>query len=281
MLLGALGAAGARSAHRHGGAMPGTTDESGALLAAAVEDAPVDAQALARAQQIARRLLLQPPRGRRGERRGIGELTSARYRGGSDEIDLDGTLEALTEHPVPDAADIVVRERMRTRRRVLLLVDISGSMRGERIRTAAATVGALARELSRDALAVIAFWSDAALLAHFDRPVAPQPLVETMLRMRARGLTNLSFALELAGRMLAAHHDTAARALLLSDCVHNAGPDPRPWAARLPRLDVVLEVTGEHDAELARNLARLGHGRLRSTRHYRDIAPAISDLFAN
>jgi hypothetical protein len=30
-----------------------------------------------------------------------------------------------------------------------------------------------------------------------------------------------------------------ARVLLLSDCVHNAGPDPRPLATRLPRLDVL------------------------------------------
>ena len=45
---------------------------------------------------------------------------------------------------------------------MLLLVDVSGSMRGERVRTAAATVGALAAELGRDDLAVVAFWSDAA-----------------------------------------------------------------------------------------------------------------------
>ena len=35
---------------------------------------------------------------------------------------------------------------------------------GERVRTAAATVGALAAELARDDLAVVAFWSDAAVL---------------------------------------------------------------------------------------------------------------------
>ena len=39
-----------------------------------------------------------------------------------------------------------MRERGRTRRSVVLLADVSGSMRGERVRTAAATVGALAAE---------------------------------------------------------------------------------------------------------------------------------------
>jgi hypothetical protein len=63
--------------------------------------------------------------------------------------------------------------------------------------------------------------------------------------------------------------------------VHNAGPDPRPLAARLPRLDVLLDVSGEQDEELARDLARLGHGRLRRIRVYTDVAPALSAVFAS
>jgi Mg-chelatase subunit ChlD len=39
---------------------------------------------------------------------------------------------------------------------VVLVVDVSGSMKGERLRTAAAAVGALAGELARDRLAVVA-----------------------------------------------------------------------------------------------------------------------------
>jgi len=70
-----------------------------------------------------------------------------------------------------------------------------------------------------------------------------------------------------------------ARVLLLSDCVHNAGPDPRPFAARLPRLDVLLDTSGEQDADLARDLARLGHGRMLLAHAYRDIAPALATLF--
>jgi hypothetical protein len=72
-----------------------------------------------------------------------------------------------------------------------------------------------------------------------------------------------------------------ARAVLLSDCVHNAGPDPRPFAARLPRLDVLLDTSGEQDAELARELARLGHGRLRRIGGYTDVAPALGAIFTS
>src|SRR5690349_8985001 len=61
-------------------------------------------------------------------------------------------------------------------------------MRGERIRTAAATVGALAAELSRDDLAVVAFWSDAAILRRLGQHVPPAVLLDTMLRIPAKGL---------------------------------------------------------------------------------------------
>ena len=111
--------------------------------------------------------------------------------------------------------------------------------------------------------------------------VPPERLVESMLRIPARGLTNVAFPLQVARRELGRVPARDARALLLSDCVHNAGPDPRPFAARLPRLDILLDTTGEQDPELARDLARLGRGRLRQVRTHRDVAPALSDFFAS
>ncbi|HEX7161052.1 MAG TPA: vWA domain-containing protein [Trebonia sp.] len=284
-----------------GSGAPATTDEQ-AELAAAAAGAPgaVDAETLRRAREIAARLAVPRPRRDRTAQRGRGEVASVPYAGGSDDIDLDRTLERLVEHPerepkpaeagaggrAPEDEDIVVRERVASVRSVVLLVDLSGSMRGERVRTAAATVGALAAELTRDNLAVIAFWSDAAVLAHLGQRVPPKRLVEAMLAIPARGLTNVAFPLQVARRELARVPartvlPNTGRVLLLSDCVHNAGPDPRTFAARLPRLDVLLDTTGEQDPELARDLARLGRGRLRQLRTYRDVAPALSDIFAS
>ena len=119
------------------------------------------------------------------------------------------------------------------------------------------------------------------MLSHLDTAVPADALVESMVRIPARGLTNLAFPLQVARRELARVPARDARVLLLSDCVHNAGPDPRPLAARLPRLEILLDTTGEQDPELARDLARLGHGRLRNIRTYRDVAPALSDFFAS
>lgn len=269
-----------RGAHGGGGTAPGTNDEPAELIALSELDAGNDAErgARARARVIARRLeLARPPQDSR-TRRGAGELRSVRYLGGSDELDLDATVEALAANPVPSDDDIVVRERVRPARTVVLVVDVSGSMRGERVQTAAATVGALAGELARDRLAVVAFWSDAAVLVRPGETVAAMAVLDLLVRVPTQGLTNVSFALQVAARQLAGVDPRDARVLLLSDCVHNAGPDPRLAAGALPRLDVLCDTSGECDVELARDLARVGRGRCRVVRDHRDVAGALMRL---
>jgi len=261
------------------GSGAGFTDDPSDVTVLSDDDLVLDPVVRARAAQIAARLSVPKPRTDSARDRGAGHFASVPYRGGSDDIDLDRTLEMLAERPVPDDEDIIVRERVRARRSVVLLVDVSGSMKGERVRTAAATVGALAAELAQDRLAVIAFWSDAAVLQRLGVPVRPMELLDEMLRIPARGLTNVAFPLQLATQQLAGVPPRNARVVLLSDCVHNAGPDPRPFAGRLPRLDVLLDTSGEKDVELGRELARIGRGGFRAIRTFHDIAPALGALF--
>jgi Mg-chelatase subunit ChlD len=269
---------------------PGSTSEEGSLVTLSELDGPgPDPAVRARARQIAARLALRRPRKDRRPSRGAGDLMSLPYRDGSADLDLDRTLEAIVNEPYADDLfdsdrRIFTRERVRTRRSVVLAVDVSGSMKGERIRTAAATVGAIAGELADDDLAVIAFWSDAAVLHRLGAPAQPQQLLDLLLSVPARGLTNVGFPLQLAARELSRVPARDARVLLLSDCVHNAGPDPRPLAARLPRLDVLLDIgtpPGEHDLDLGRDLAHAGRGRIQPIHHHRDIAPALSAIFAS
>ncbi|CAB4945642.1 unannotated protein [freshwater metagenome] len=214
-----------------------------------------------------------------GTHRGSGHLHSTRYRDNSDEIDLDRTLEVLSEVPLPEDDDIIVRERIIRKRSIILAVDVSGSMRGERFHTAAATVGALAGELRHDYLGVIAFWSDAAVLVRLGDTFKPTQVLDHLLRIPAQGLTNVSFPLEVAAAELARRAVPDSRVVLLSDCVHNAGRDPRGAAARLPRVDVMLDASGEKDEQLGREIAAAGRGRFLVIKGFRDVAPALTAFF--
>lgn len=245
-----------------------------------LEDRAPDREVAAMAQRIARRLAIRPrARDPRAER-GSGRLASVPYRYRSDDIDLDRTIEVLTERPVPEDTDIVVRERMRSRRAVVLVVDVSGSMRGEKVRMAAATVAALSADLTDDQLAVVAFWSDAALLTPLEGHLPATRLLDQLLRIPARGLTNVHFALTVAHAELARSAARRRCAVLLTDAVHNAGPDPRSVARRFPELHVLLQTDGEHDAPLAADLARLGRGHLAPLATHRDVAPALNRVLA-
>ena len=112
-------------------------------------------------------------------------------------------------------------------------------MQGEQVKTAAATVGALAGELQHDALAVVAFWSDAAILLPLGQQVQPWCCSTTCCGFPPAGSPTWPFRWSSPRGSLRGVPPHEARVLLLSDCVHNAGPDPRPLAARLPRLDVL------------------------------------------
>lgn len=260
-----------------------TGEEAGLVDAFALSDTDivVDPAVRALARQIGERLAVRRPRVDRFARRGLGDIHSVPFRASSDDIDVDKTLERMLEKQVLQDEDIIVRERLRKKREVVLIVDVSGSMKGERIATAAATVGAVSAELHRDDLSVIAFWSEAAVLLKLGDPVKPLELLDTLLRIPARGLTNVAFPLEVAANELNRVAANDGRVVLLSDCVHNAGPDPRPLAAKLPRLDVLLDASGEKDVDLGRELAANGGGVCRIINSHRDVAPAVTAMFAD
>ncbi len=274
------------AASRRGGAgLPGssaigTSDDTHESMVAPAAVA-IEPAVVAMVKKIAGQLSVSHPRRAGAARRGAGEVRSVPYGGGSDDIDLDQTLEKMLDHPIPSDRDIIVRERIRMKRAVVLAVDLSGSMKGERIKTAAAAVGALAGRLTRDDLAVLAFWSDAAWLVHLGEAFNPDELVGSLLEVPARGLTNLAFPLELAGDEVASSTGLRTRVILLSDCVHNAGPDPRSPVGRLPRLDILLQTEGQHDRELASELAHLGRGRVHAIQSYLDVAPALTEMFSH
>ena len=88
-----------------------------------------------RAKAIADALSMKRPPLRRSRRRGLDDIAAQRYSGDSTDIDLDHTLEALAEGRRLSREEIWVRQRRQTKRRIVFAVDVSGSMRGDRLLT--------------------------------------------------------------------------------------------------------------------------------------------------
>lgn len=127
---------------------------------------------------------------------------------------------------------------------------------------------------------MVAFWKDAALVKPIDTHRCGEVVLRDLLRIPARGLTNVAFGLEIGLRELRRARARTRIGILLSDAVHNAGPDPRDVAPGFERLHVLLETDGEHDEQLARELARGGHGEVAPIANFTQVPAALNTCSA-
>ncbi|WP_172650807.1 vWA domain-containing protein [Rhodococcus opacus] len=232
------------------------------------------------AHRLVHRLALEAP-WESPLRRGGPNMVSLRWDGRGGEVDVDRTVASVIPGQRLRDDHIFVRRRMTRSRSVVLLIDVSGSMKGGRIKTAAAAIGSLAGELTDDAVGVVAFWSDASVVLPLGERRAPSEVLDMVLDIPARGLTNVGFGLSTAIAELDGWPVDDARIILLSDCVHNAGPDPRPLVLGGPRIDVLLDVSEEHDERVGRDLARATGGQLRTVRTAAEVPAGLTCFFAS
>jgi magnesium chelatase subunit D len=233
-------------------------EEALALLAdlAGATDAVLRARARRLASRVFMRMATQGRRARGGTRR----MVSAR--GGEGDLDLERTLERTGGHRPRRREDVVVRRWGASRRAVCLLVDRSGSMKGDAVSRAALAAASV----------VIAGGdrADCSVLAFSDRPVVLQRqgehrsaagLVDDLLTLRGRGTTDLHRALTAAGAQLARAETPDRMAVLMSDCLHTAGADPLQAMRGIDVLHVLGTSSEQESLQAGRALARRGGGR--------------------
>jgi MoxR-like ATPase/Mg-chelatase subunit ChlD len=209
-----------------------------------------------------------------------GRISSVRYNFRSDDIDIDRTVESLVEHPVPVPSDIWVHDRVPRRRSVVLLLDVSGSMRGRRLLEAATAAAAASVALEHDELAVVAFAGDVTVLRQGDQPLATGELARRVMRLRPIGLTDIQAGLIAAVGQLGRMRSANRVGVIMTDGVHNLGADPRGVAGRFGRLNVLATTSSPWRLELCRQLAAAGSGTCETYRSLDDLPVALSRLLA-
>jgi MoxR-like ATPase len=235
-------------------------------------------------QRLAARIVLRKVRGTRSPGLPAGRTAPVRYNFRSDDLDIDRTVAELLENPVPRHSDIWVHDRVPRHLGVVLLLDVSGSMRGEQLMRAAIAAAAAAVALAgHDELAVVGFGQEPVLL----RPAGPggqqiavDRLIDDVLSMRPYGRTDIAAALEAGLTQLAGMRSPARLGIALTDGVHNAGADPVPIAARYPQLNVLATTESCWRLEHCRALAAAGHGRIEQATDVDRLPSALSMLLA-
>jgi Mg-chelatase subunit ChlD len=142
-------------------------------------------------------------------------------------------------------------------------------------------LAAVVVRVQHNPFAVIAFWRDAALLKQLHEAADLEPLLNKLLSLSGRGLTNLELALQ-AGLDELDRATTQERVgILFSDGLQTAGQPAGPLAAAYPTLHVVG--TGDSDESIAscRHLAQLGQGRCAIVSEVGGITQAVNLCLAN
>jgi MoxR-like ATPase/Mg-chelatase subunit ChlD len=237
-----------------------------------------DLRALAR--RLAVELLIKTARRNAAGRSSRGRLTSVTYRGDGAELDLERTLEVLSADPHPSDEDLFVLERRRRRRAYALMLDISGSMKGRAIFHAALALAAVAVRVRDDPFAVVAFWREAAVLKRLDEAVPLDALLDRLLSLSGRGLTDIGLGLRAGLDELEGSGVQERIGLLFSDGLQTAGEPAGLVAAAFPTLHVVATGQDTESLKRCRALAAAGNGRCAQVERVGGIAGAINACLA-
>ncbi|MFX1519508.1 MAG: AAA family ATPase [Promethearchaeota archaeon] len=222
--------------------------------------------------QIAiKRALRATPFGRRG-----GRLRPHKFSGVVDDLDIDRTIENLVQEIYPKEEDWVVREREKTSRGAVLLVDSSESMRGEKIEIATLIASVLSYAMNRknDSFGVIAYNIDSYLLKSLNQQKQIDDVVTNIVSLRHTMLTDIRRALELALSEFIRANSPKKVCFLISDCVWTHGEDPRDVVKYFDQVNIFYIPPGR--PWFARQLAK--NGKVLEINHWQDVVKYINEM---
>jgi len=192
------------------------------------------------------------------------------------EIDLDETIEnsplgvlsatmsGTNDYPLT-AEDVWMSYNIHRRQPVVLSVDTSLSMTGEKLALTAVALAVVLLQFPEDPVGIVAFENEAKILKYPDEKISLQELIERFLDVPAQGYTHLEDGMKAALKIVRNLNTSnrPASAVLLTDGKYTAGRDPSYLASSFPHL-VVLKMGRERASQaLCVELAQKGHGILK------------------
>ncbi len=220
--------------------------------------------------------------------RGKFKKTVPYYQMGMPEFSMDETIQ---HNPLKiykkslNYADIYGIERKRQKRKVVLVLDTSGSMYGRLLLNAALTASVLAYNMEKEDFAIVLFNSTAMVMKKIDQKKPIISIIDDILDSEAVGFTNIFVGLERGLKELnKTKEDKKGRfGILISDGNYNRGDNPVPIAKIFPKLHVI-GMPADNDAdqgiETCREIAKAGRGNFYAVSDYKEIPRALIELLS-
>lgn len=154
---------------------------------------------------------------------------------------------------------------------LVLVLDTSLSMKGEKLALLGATVAAVALSVPSQALAILGFDSEIHPIKKFDEEVSLYECVERVLSIPPGGFTNISKGLTIAREWIQSARFQQARVILISDGRYTEGIDPVEIAKLLPFVYPVKIGKEPYGRDVMRTIADTGLGTFMEVREMKDL----------
>ena len=220
--------------------------------------------------------------------RGNYKKTVPYYHVGMPEFDLDETIQHNPLNIYKKSLtykDIYGIRRQREKRKIVLILDTSGSMYGKLLLNAALTTSVLAYNMEKEEYGIVLFNSTAMVLKKIDQKKPINNIIDEILDSEAVGFTNIEIGLENGLKELNKVIEKTRHkfGILISDGNYNRGKDPIDLAKKFPTLHVIGMPAGndaDRGIDTCRDLAKAGRGKFYAVNDYKEIPRALIDLLS-
>lgn len=161
----------------------------------------------------------------------------------------------------PRGSEIWMEYRIPIEKPVLLIIDLSRSMEGEKFAFTSIALASVLLQLGSRLTGVVVFENDAETIHSLGKEEAIEEVLDRFFKRTQKGYTNMESGLKRALKEVDQYGKPCA-SLLLSDGRFTAGFNPVPLAARFTRLDMVRGGWEKAGEETAREIVARGHGKL-------------------
>ncbi len=187
----------------------------------------------------------------------------------SAELDIEETL--LSAVGAIRNAQPIYQLRLEKEHGIVVVLDTSLSMKGEKLALLGVTAAVVALSLPSESFAILGFDSQIHAIKTFQEKVTPEQVVERVLSIPPGGFTNIHLGLNTARTWIEQSKLPQARVILVSDGRYTEGKNPVDTAKGMPFVYSVKIGKDPTGRQTMRDIADQGSGRFTEVREMVDL----------